>query len=189
MKKTITHLLFSAALGLATLGLAQTVRADNGNPSGVFGLDYMGTTVGGPTFNRPIANGDNPPTSLSGTGTAVPFDMVQFSIAVTGSYNFFSSGTFDNYTFLYQNSFDPANPLTNVLIGNDDDPSIGTSGFTYTLQTGVNYFFVTTGFANTDAGTFHDTVSLVPEPRAWLLMSAGLVGLVFLRRFRRLAIR
>ena len=152
-------------------------------------LNYNGTTVGGPTFNRPVANGNSAPVVLSGVGTAVSYDAVMFTVASAGTYTFLSlsvtPANWDNYTLLYAGTFNPASPLTNVLIGNDDNPTIGTSGFNYALSTGVQYTFVTTGFSNTDAGSFANSITAaVPEPSSWALLGLGTVGagVVALRR-------
>jgi hypothetical protein len=151
-------------------------------------ITYNGTTEGGPTWNRPVANDTDPPFMLSLDGDAVPYDAHEFQVDTTGIYSLFSMSIdpagWDNYTFLYVNSFDALNPLTNVVIGNDDDPDTGTSGFNATLVTGVNYFLVTTGFADFDEGTFQNTIDLVeavviqpdppsttvPEPNTFYLL-------------------
>lgn len=166
-------------------------------------FSYNGTTIGQPVWQRPLANGNNPPTGLSGTGTAVPWSAISFSVTVTGSYVFQSVATapanWDNYTFLYVNSFNPAQPLTNVLIGNDDNPTIGLSGFTINLTAGTNYSFVTTGFSNTSSGAFSNTISgpgdviaagqAVPEGGAGLVILAITAGglLVAGTRLRKVA--
>ena len=103
---------------------------------------FPGTTAGGPTWNRPI--GGTPPIVLSGIGTAVPYDLFSFYVSAAGTYSFVSTANWDNYTFLYRDSFSPTDQFTNVLIGNDDNPSVGSSGFNFDLQTGVNYFLVVT---------------------------------------------
>jgi hypothetical protein len=126
-------------------------------------INYSGTTLGDPVFNRPVDNGADPPDVLSFVGDAVPFDAFSFQVTTAGLYSFFSTATdpdfWDNYTFLYVNSFDPTNPLTNVLIGNDDDPSTGFSGFDAPIASGVNYVFVTTGYADFDEGSFQNTIA------------------------------
>ena len=204
MKKLLFSLLFTAAIGCATTGTAGVLTlgsisglaledspAVTPTPSAIIApLTYNGTTVGGPTFNRPLANGNNAPTSLSGTGTAVPYDFVMFTVATTGTYNFLSTSTtagYDNYTVLYQGAFNAASPLTGVLIANDDLTSTTTSGFSKALTAGTTYTFVTTGFSNTSAGTFTDaiTLSAVPEPNTWAMVGAGLAGLVVVQRLRR----
>ena len=45
------------------------------------------TTPGSPTFNRPIANGNLPPASLSAIGTAVSYSAKTFTIPTDGAYN------------------------------------------------------------------------------------------------------
>ena len=126
-------------------------------------FNYTGTTIGAPTWNRPVENFDNPPVAISGAaGEAVPYSSFGFTVSATDSYAFQSTATsanFDNYTFLYQNSFNPTSPFLNILIGNDDNPTPGLSGFTKALTAGTNYFFVTTGFDNPDAGTFSNTIT------------------------------
>jgi len=162
---------------------------------------FMGNTTGGPTFNRPVEDGNNPPTSLSGIATAARYTITQLTVGTSGSYTFQSlsanSNTYDNYTFLYQNSFNPASPLTNVLIGNDDNLSIGMSGITRNLLTGTTYFFINTGFENFDFGAFTSTISgpgiitiggggaPIPEPATLLLLGTGLAGVVAKVRGRR----
>jgi len=70
-----------------------------------------------------------------------------------------SPAGWDNYTFLYQHSFNPAAQFANVLIGNDDNPAIGTSGFSINLTAGTCYTMVITGFGNTDSGSWSTVIS------------------------------
>ena len=157
-------------------------------------LDYTGTTAGGPIWNRPVAG--NPPVApASGVATDVPYHVQAFTVDLVGSYSFLSTGVnpvdWDNYTFLYSDSFTPASPFVNVVIGNDDNPGVGVSGFTANLLTGTNYFFITTGFSNSDEGSFSNSisgpgnitagsgVSNTPEPSSILLLSSGLLLAAF----------
>jgi len=162
-------------------------------------IDYTGTTVGAPTWNRPVAA--TPPTSLSGSGTATPFSVQPFTVGTSGNYSFLSVANaplnWDNYTFLYRTGFSSATPLVNAIVGNDDFPNLGRSGFdNISLTAGTQYFLVTTGFGNTDAGTFTNSINgvgavnlgtgtVVPEAGAGLLTLAGFLpvgALVVLRR-------
>jgi hypothetical protein len=159
-------------------------------------LTYSGTTAGGPTWNRPVA-GNPPIPPASGVGTAVPYHVYAFSVDTGGVYSFSSTATspvnWDNYTFLYETSFNPAIPFTDVLVGNDDVLNIGLSGFSETLTAGVNYYFITTGFDNIDAGTFENSIRgpgninpsldpAVPEPSTILLSGLGLAAFAWSRR-------
>ncbi len=122
-------------------------------------LTYSGDTTGAPTWHRPISG--NPPTQLSGA-VATRYDVFSFTIDAGGSYSFNNSASYDSYGFLYQGSFDPASPLTNVIVGNDGDSNITGAddyyGFTTNLSTGTNYFLVTTGYRNEYFGSFTTTI-------------------------------
>ncbi|MCS6774946.1 MAG: proprotein convertase P-domain-containing protein [Chloroherpetonaceae bacterium] len=131
-------------------------------------LTYTGTTVGGPRWQRPLAG--NPPTGVSSLGNNVPYHVQSFVAAETGAYDFLSLGTnpvnWDNFLVLYRTSFNPAAPLSNVIIANDDFPSVGRSGFNgVNLIAGTTYHIVTTGFSNTSAGEFTNTVNITRNER------------------------
>ncbi|HEY5753696.1 MAG TPA: hypothetical protein VIT21_11140 [Chthoniobacterales bacterium] len=159
---------------------------------------FVGDTTGGPLWNRPDEGA--PPIQLSLAGTAVPYSAQPFVVSENGEYTFHSLATaplnWDNYTFLYQITFDASQPLTNVLIGNDDEnDTVGVSSFQLVLSTGVQYFFVTTGFENSDSGGFANSitgpgkVTFIPEPSAATLMLGSLAigGVILATRRRRLS--
>ncbi|MEA5534913.1 PEP-CTERM sorting domain-containing protein [Crocosphaera sp. XPORK-15E] len=156
-------------------------------PSAAMALtfSYSGDLTGQPTFNRPDAG--DPPTGLAQFSTAVPFQTQAFTVDTTGSgYEIIgrwqpSSGapadanpTADGYLFLYQDSFDPLNPLSNILSGDDDflsggigcSPSFSCSrlpsnnGNSLTLTAGVNYIVVATQFSNPPATGFVSTYTI-----------------------------
>lgn len=184
MKMQSIMALVLCATALPTLANAQTV---------------VGTTTGGPTWNRPIT-GAPPTPPLSGIGTAVPYTVIPLTINTNGSYVFQSTAItpgYDNYAFLYQNSFNPAAQFTNLLVGSDDNPTVGLSGFTIALTTGTNYFFVGSGFDNLDFGDFSLNVSgpgiatfdrisaAVPEPTTWAMLLLGFGGIGYSMRRSR----
>lgn len=176
--------------GLATVAACLSL---NMLPTLAATITYSGDTTSGPTFNRPVA-ATVPPTTLSAIGTAVAYNVFTFSVDLSGTYSFTSLSTqfdlndYDNELFLYQGSFSPLSPLTNVLIGNDDiGPGFDLSGFDFTLTAGTTYFVVTTGFDNGDFGSYFNTITgpgnfnnEIPEPSpalatlAFALMGIGL---------------
>lgn len=198
MKHTLSTVLIAALCGLTANAYSSVVTLDSPSyvseaavqPNAVVTpFTYNGTTVGGPIFNRPNANGNSAPTALSATGTAVAYDVVLFSVSATGTYSFLSTANYDNFLVLYQGTFNAASPLSGALIANDDFPTIGRSGFNYSLTTGTTYSLVTTGFANTSTGTFTNTISAaVPEPSTWGMLGLGTAGAGVLALRRRRAV-
>ena len=69
-----------------------------------------------------------------------------------------SPAGWDNYLFLYL-AFSPSSPLVNGLIGNDDFPDVGVSGFSYGLTAGATYTLVTTGYSNSSSGAYSLQIS------------------------------
>lgn len=179
MKLNPTLLAFAAAAAFA--GPAQAVT-------------FTGTTLGGPTWTRPLPNF----AGLSVFGVGVSYQLTPFTVTANGSYVFQNTAlvpaAWDNFTFVYQNAFNASTPLVNGLIGNDDNPSLGLSGFTTALSTGINYFYVTTGFAPVNFGTFSASITGpgnviiaagVPEPSTYALMALGLAGVLVGARRRQ----
>lgn len=85
-------------------------------------------------------------------------------MTLSGTYAFISQAlaplNWDNFTVLYQGTFNAAAPLANVLIGNDDfaTNSFGSSGFVNSPTAGTSYIFVSTGFANANSGDFSNSI-------------------------------
>ena len=122
-------------------------------------VSYSGSTVGSPTYGRPLEDCS----ALSAVGTNVNYSVQAFTVDTAGAYDFTSEqdGGYDGIVFVYTGSFDPANALTNCTAGNDDGAGgIGTSDITgVSLATGTNYFFVTASYGNGETGTFTNTIS------------------------------
>ncbi len=120
-------------------------------------VSYSGTTAGGPNWNRPFADC----TGQSGLGP-VNYHVQPFSVDTTGAYNIASEQDgWDGYIFVYQNAFDPTQPNTNCVIGNDDGTGgIGTSNINgVSLTAGVSYHLVTTAFELGEEGPFDNEIS------------------------------
>lgn len=122
------------------------------------GVVYSGSTIGAPVYNRVLADCS----VLSGTGTAVPYDLRYFFSDAVGDHTFSSVQEYDGYLALYEGfSFDPDNALVACLAGNDDGPpGIGTSLFTHALPDAFEEnTLITTGFDNFESGTFINQIS------------------------------
>ena len=173
----------STLLALAACACVSAAQADS-----IF--TYTGDTTGAATFNRPLEDVSD----LSAIGTDTHYHAFNFTVAVDGSYTFLTTATFDSFVFLYDAPFDPKSPLTNAIGGNDDLLGTTTSGFVAEpMYAGSTYTLVTTGYENTDVGTFSTTiggpgiVSPVPEPETYALMGLGLGVLAFARRYAQSA--
>ncbi|MEO0017907.1 MAG: hypothetical protein RLZZ522_1190, partial [Verrucomicrobiota bacterium] len=147
---------------------AGTYTLDIAGPGSVeVTLVVPGTTAARPTWHRPDHNLANPPVALSTTATAVPFDAVSFSVSATGNYSMKSTGTWDGYLLLYANNFNPANPLANAVIGNDDFGSWQVAGFSnFTLYAGNTYVLVISGYRNDTAGKYTLEITGPGRPQA-----------------------
>lgn len=121
---------------------------------------FVGTTAGAPTYNRGVGC-----SSLSGVGTATPYNAQTFTVPTSGLHNILSvQDGWDGYLHLYQGSFTAGTPLVNCIASNDDSPSIGQSQILVSLTAGTTYVLVTSGFNNSDAGAFTNTVSSLISP-------------------------
>lgn len=120
-----------------------------------------GTTSGGPIWNRPFFIG-----GISGLGP-VSYHAMQFVPAVPGRYTFESVVVGeDNFNFIYQDNFNPNDPLTDLLdygLGNGNAPNgtpAGTSLIDVLLLPNRTYTYVTSQWAaSTPAVPFTTTVT------------------------------
>jgi len=156
------------------------------------------TTLADPTYNRVLSGG----AGLSAVGTAVHYQVTEFSVSQAGSYSFLLTGdspvNWDTFLTLYT-TFNAGAALDNDVASNDDFPTIGISGFSANLLAGTSYFAVVTGFDNEDVGAYTLKISGdgrvtegapggVPEPSAWALMILGFGATGTLLRRRQVAV-
>ena len=107
-----------------------------------------------PQFVRP--NGGTPPSTQS--SNTVFYDKFSITVPTTGTYDILSDQDYDGYLHIYENSFDPANPMTNVIGGDDDNnngngAAHGSKIEGLTLNSGTTYIIVGSGYSSTGIGT------------------------------------
>lgn len=179
--------------------LALALSAAVASPALAGTITFIGTTTGGPTYNRAIGNGNNAPTTLSGVGTAVRYSVNAFTVSQSGGYNFLNTTNYDSYLGIHSGSFNPANALQNAVAYNDDFAGGLDGGFSgLSLLTGVSYFAVSSGFDNSDFGAYSLNINGpgtitggnggVPEPATWAMLIFGFAGVGAAMRRRRGAV-
>ena len=159
----------------ATVPLASVAQAADS-------FSYLGTTIGRPTFNRPDLG--DPPFSLS--GQLVRFHARQFFVdtrtncTVDSSQNGTSAIAFDGVIHVYKGSFNPSDPVRNVIAGNDnffEETESVAENFRIQLEVEprIPHFIVTSAVApqtrsdslgriRVGAGDFQNTVSCDSSP-------------------------
>ena len=119
-----------------------------------------------PTFNRPTDGA--PPTALSSQGTGVSYDVIPFTVTAPGLLTLVCNGSvnLDTYGFLYSPAgFDPVNPLTNVLVGDDDSGPGVNFAISYNFPAAGTYYLVVTTLKPGGFGTYAiTTVEAGPLP-------------------------
>lgn len=188
-------------LSLMSSSLAAFALAAASLPAQAGFYTYLGDTTGAPTFNRPdIPYADYPfpeaPSELSAVATDVAYHAFTFTVGTAGGYTFLTQAEtpdYDTFVILYEGSFNPASPMTNAVLANDDAIYYNTSGVIYALAVGQSYTYVVTGYDNDQAGAFSTTISgpgvitaatAVPEPASYGLMALGLIGIAACSRRR-----
>ena len=112
-------------------------------------------TSSDPTFTRP--NEGAPPTVLSTQGKNVSYDLIPYTVSGPGLLTIVCTGSinFDTYGFLYNPAgFNPVNPLTNVLVGDDDSGPGVNFAITYNFPAAGAYYLVVTTLKPGSFGTY-----------------------------------
>lgn len=129
-------------------------------------------TISSPTFIRPT------------TSSSFYYKAYTFEAPSTGMANFevidaaLADGT-DTYMYLYQNSFNPLNPNTN-LIASDDDSGVGLySLISQSITEGTTYILVLTTYWEGSTGTFslQSNFSIFSSVNSWFKDAVGGVAL------------
>lgn len=139
------------------------------------------------TWDRPTEGA--PPPLVSVFGTNIPYVSFGFQVSTGGDYTFeVVLPVFDSFLVLFQDPFDPLDPLTNAIFAVDDGPA------TATLTAGIPYTLVVTGYFDSDTGPFDASItgpgdittaqSAVPEPGTWGVVLVGFALLAARARAR-----
>ncbi len=164
-------------------------------------VTFSGSLTGtDPTYNRVVSG--TPPAGLSGVGTAVKYDVYAFNVTANGTYLMETTepSEFDTFITLYRDVFNPSAAMTNAIAADDDGGPGSLSIINRSLFSGVDYFLVVSGFANSDMGSYSgrfNTVNgngqvvlgsvqnRVPEPTTLMLVPMAVAGLALARRRRQ----
>jgi hypothetical protein len=160
---------------IVTTGYENT---DDGAYTNVIGTAQVnGDTTGGATFARPTSSNTAvssfapiyPVDAVSTTVNAVRYQAKTFTVGESGLYRVQSEAVtagYDPFTILYRGSFNPASPLTNAIIANDDLGGTAVSGFDIGLEAGQTYVMVTTGYSNSEFGQYFFSTTKLLDFRA-----------------------
>ncbi|HMO34480.1 MAG TPA: PEP-CTERM sorting domain-containing protein [Gemmatales bacterium] len=185
--------------GTFSLGLRQTFAGSTASIANTSITFYTDAITPVPVnVNSGSSVMTNRPNSLT-TTTAGSFlyESSTFTPEFDGTYHFgLYTGGIDGYLLVYNGSFDPTNPLAN-LIGLDDDGDLGannSSSFWLNLTAGNTYTVVSTTFtAGADMPNGLLTIAglpvgaAVPEPGSLALIGATAAGVWYTWRRKKLA--
>lgn len=111
------------------------------------------------SFTRPDTSG------LMLAGITAYYEVMPFRVTASGMYTLtmlqasFSDGGTDGFFVLYQGTFNPLNPIVNVISVNDDQPSTTLPLITATLNPGVDYVLVTTTYGSSITGAYTNSLT------------------------------
>lgn len=134
---------------------------------------FSGSTNNARMITRPISSCS----VTSTTGNNTRYTTQVFSVSTTSDYAIVSTQDFDGFIFIYDERFNPIDPLTGCIVGDDDAAGgVGTSEIdSVRLLAGRTYYLVTAGFDNDDAGSFTNTIfgpgAVFAEPGIFTLAS------------------
>lgn len=205
--------LYLGRQGPGTIYLAVAAYNNNGVPAtGAFDFTLDLTTFGpektpfsGDTTGKPVFT---PPDYINIPSlSSSPYDVVPFYVTASGFYSFETTPldlTYNGRLALYADSFDPANPLTNLINLDTDAKNAGVVNpvsfiQSATLDAGRQYYLVQTGEGPTDFGAYTGVITggfqpaqtavigLIPEPSSALALTTLTLAQLQRRRTRPIA--
>ncbi len=87
------------------------------------------------------------------------YEAIQIIADTTGTYIITSSSGIDTHGFLYNGTFSPSNPSTNLILRDDDSGEGNQFKLTAVLQAGVPYTVVISTHSARNTGTFSVTAT------------------------------
>ncbi len=158
LEADVTYLIVVTSFAEGALGtFVNTVQGPGRSGPAGGGTELIGSTVNEDTFSRPLASCSG----LSANGDNSPYIAQAFSVSTTADYLVTSDQAgFDGFIHVYDDRYNPANPLLGCLAGDDDGTGgIGTSQINAVrLVAGRTYYLVTSGFDSGEAGNFNNAV-------------------------------
>lgn len=158
---------FDASVGLIDAGFDASLPDAGPAPTGSIALTpgfmttVTGDTTGGPTWNRPVASGSCPASTLSAVADMVTYEtrLIHNASSGTLTVTIGSTATYDGYLVIYLGTSIPTDPLM-CHAGDDDGGPTGSDPLvTFTLAAGQSAVVVQSGFDNADVGPYSMTIS------------------------------
>jgi hypothetical protein len=129
-------------------------------------IPFVSDRVGVLSLNQSIYSSalaiDSQSYSRLGSVCAAPnyyYEAIQLNVVEDGIYSLWSSSTMDTYGYLYNNTFNPFNPSTNLLTMDDDSNGGGQFRLTTDLQANTTYLLLVTTYSRNVVGPFSIFVS------------------------------
>ena len=131
----------------------------NYNSSFVNGTTFSSSTSTSPTTNPTLTSGYSSALTINsrtytryGSSGIFYYEAILITTSVSGNYTIQSNSTIDAYGYLYLNSFNANDMITNILAIDDDSGENGQFLISYTLQANGRYIVImTTYFQNITA--------------------------------------
>lgn len=156
LEANVVYNVVTAGFSSQSIGTFTNAIEGPGNVSRPSTSVITGSTVDQPRFDR--ANENCTARDPNATNTAYQ-DQI-FRVEVSGDYSirtrFDVDAPFDGFISLYEGSFNPLDPVSGCVVGDDDGPdgTLDAQIESVTLLAGRSYHLVTSSFDNTETGQF-----------------------------------
>jgi hypothetical protein len=87
------------------------------------------------------------------------YEAIQVRVGTPGTFNLGSKSRIDTYGYLYNSSFDPSSPSSNLLLQDDEGGGNGRFKLTFFLVPDAMYILVATTFDPNETGLFSISAS------------------------------